>query len=261
MEAKMMYVSTDETGRTETLAEVAGLLKELILRFEERDRQVATQLQQIEEQARQDREALRNALAKIDTQLVRFNVQSDTSGTIIPEQHKSKRLEKRTERTDKLLKELERESEWNDFVEDLAWSVLDEMFQERGIKFNSISHDIRCYSDDEQMQIGFSLLASGNQYAMAIFIRHTLTTKDIEGIEGIDEHIEKLSRFRQAFDNYADKQVIGAVAGIVIDEEVYRYACNAGLFVIGENPNILERERGDDMLRVLNDVKFVPRHF
>ncbi|MBF0338848.1 MAG: hypothetical protein HQL05_13590 [Nitrospirae bacterium] len=126
------------------------------------------------------------------------------------------------------------------------------------MKFDSISHDIRLYSDDEQMQIGFSILAVGDQYAMAIFIRHTLTTEDIEYI---DEHIEKLSRFRQAFKDYADKQVIGAVAGIVIDEEVYRYACNAGLFVIGENPNVLERENGDDSLRVLNDVKFVPRHF
>ncbi|KJU85339.1 hypothetical protein MBAV_002467, partial [Candidatus Magnetobacterium bavaricum] len=61
-----------------------------------------------------------------------------------------------------------------------------------------------------------------------------------------------LSRFKEAFDEYAGRIVIGAVAGIVIEEGVDRYAYHKGLFVIGQ--------RGDTV-RILNDGKFVPRHF
>jgi len=44
--------------------------------------------------------------------------------------------------------------------------------------------------------------------------------------------------------------VIGAVAGIIIEENVGRFAYRRGLFVIGQS---------GDAVEILNDTKFSPR--
>lgn len=71
-------------------------------------------------------------------------------------------------------------------------------------------------------------------------------------LEDIGEHIERLNLFRRYFPEYEDRKLLGAVAGIVIDEGVDRYAYQQGLFVIGQ--------RGDTV-RLLNDADFQPKEW
>ena len=47
-----------------------------------------------------------------------------------------------------------------------------------------------------------------------------------------------------------NKKVIGAVAGIVIDESADKYAYRKGLFVIGQT---------GETVKILNDEKFEPK--
>ena len=73
--------------------------------------------------------------------------------------------------------------------------------------------------------------------------------KSTLSVENVNEHLEKLARFKSFFPEYADRKVIGAVAGIVIDESADRYAYKSGLFVIGQHSEIV---------KILNDMKYIP---
>ena len=69
-------------------------------------------------------------------------------------------------------------------------------------------------------------------------------------VEDVKEHLHDLSRFKTFFPEYKDRQALGAVAGIVIDEHVSRYAYQQGLFVIGQSGGAV---------RFLNDDTFRPK--
>ena len=62
----------------------------------------------------------------------------------------------------------------------------------------------------------------------------------------------KTEVFLQFFPEYKERKLLGAVAGIVIDEGVDRYAYQQGLFVIVQ--------RGDTV-RLLNDADFQPKEW
>ncbi|MCI4625732.1 MAG: hypothetical protein L3V56_07195, partial [Candidatus Magnetoovum sp. WYHC-5] len=64
--------------------------------------------------------------------------------------------------------------------------------------------------------------------------------------------IERLDKFKPAFPAYRDKKIVGAVAGIVIESGVDRFAYKNGLFVIAQS---------GDTVKFLNDDKFVPKEF
>ena len=64
------------------------------------------------------------------------------------------------------------------------------------------------------------------------------------------EHLERLQKFKQSFPQYEHYQLLGAVAAMVIPDEVGRYAYQRGLFVMAQN--------GNAML-IKNDGKFTPK--
>jgi len=68
--------------------------------------------------------------------------------------------------------------------------------------------------------------------------------------DDVNEFLEKLSRFKQAFPHYKNYQAYGAVAGIEIDEGVDRYAYKQGLFVIKPSGETVE---------IINDSGFEPK--
>ncbi|MBF0191955.1 MAG: hypothetical protein HQL99_12575, partial [Magnetococcales bacterium] len=68
--------------------------------------------------------------------------------------------------------------------------------------------------------------------------------------EDVREHLVRMAEFKEFLPVYADKRAIGAVAAMVIEENVCRFAIHQGLFVI---------EQAGDTLRMANDDAFVPR--
>ena len=79
--------------------------------------------------------------------------------------------------------------------------------------------------------------------AVAIEVKSHLT-QDV-----VDEFLENLALFKQAFPAYKNYQIYGAVAGIEIDEGVDRYGYKKGLFVIRQSGEAIE---------IANDNQFKP---
>ena len=90
------------------------------------------------------------------------------------------------------------------------------------------------------------ILAVDSEYAVLIEAKSTL------GVNDVRDHIDRLKKFKTFFPEYADRKVIGAVAGIVIDEEADKFAYRQGFFVIAQSGEIV---------KILNDEKFRPKQW
>jgi len=131
---------------------------------------------------------------------------------------------------------------WGRFVEGLIAPGTISMFKERGIEVEKVYQRVKAHKDGKEIEI--DILAIDKEYAVLIEAKSTL------GIEDIKEHIERLKIFKKFFPEYSDRKVIGAVAGIVIEEGADKFAYRQGLFVIGQT---------GETVKILNDKTFKPK--
>lgn len=66
----------------------------------------------------------------------------------------------------------------------------------------------------------------------------------------MDEHLERLEKFKRMLPRYGDVRALGAVAAMVVPPEVARYAYRQGLFVLAQT--------GDSVV-ILYDERFQPK--
>ncbi|MCD5401104.1 DUF3782 domain-containing protein [candidate division NPL-UPA2 bacterium] len=128
---------------------------------------------------------------------------------------------------------------WGRFVEGLIAPAAERLFREKGIEINTIYPRVKKRLQGEEMEI--DILAVDGEYAVLIEAKSTLR------IEDVNNHIERLQKFRSFFPEYSARKVVGAVGGIVIDESADKYAYKKGLYVIAESGNTV---------KILNDAKF-----
>ena len=131
---------------------------------------------------------------------------------------------------------------WGKFVEGLVEPGAVRMFKERGIKVERASTRNRIQKNGTEMEI--DIILENEEYVVAIEVKSTLR------IEDVNEHIEDLKRLREFFPRFKEQKLIGAVAGIVIEEESDKYAYRRGLFIIGQT---------GETVKILNDDKFRPK--
>ncbi len=165
-----------------------------------------------------------------------------------------KETDRKIEDTIKTVKETSRElkeigkrvdgltSKWGRFVEGLLVPAVERLFKERGITVEKVSQRLKIHKNGETIEI--DIMVINREYVVLIEAKSTLS------VENVNEHLDKLARFKSFFPEYSDRKVIGAVAGIVIDEGADRYAYKNGLFVIGQS---------GETVKILNDKKFIPR--
>ncbi len=130
---------------------------------------------------------------------------------------------------------------WGSFVEGLLIPAVQRLFQERGIVVNQVFHRAEARKNGKQMEI--DILAVNAEYVVLVEAKSTLSVDDV------NEHLERLANFKTFFPRYDDCKVIGAVAGIVIEQSADRYAYKKGLFVIAQS---------GEMVKILNDEQFQP---
>ncbi len=80
--------------------------------------------------------------------------------------------------------------------------------------------------------------------AIAIEVKSKLDQEDV------DEHLERLGKFKQLLPRYQPLKILGAVAAMVVPDQIASYAYRKGLFVIAQS--------GDEVM-ILNDTKFRPK--
>jgi len=166
-------------------------------------------------------------------------------------QEQSQESDRRFRETERVMKEQNQRVDeqlgklGNRLGEFVEWQVRPaavRLFKERGIDVNELSSDLSVQKGDEGLEIDL-LFVNGSE-AIAIEVKSKLTQADV------DEHLERLNKFKRLLPRYQSLKILGAVAAMVTPSEVARYAYRQGLFVIAQS--------GDDLV-ILNDQKFKPK--
>jgi hypothetical protein len=129
-----------------------------------------------------------------------------------------------------------------EFVEGLVKPALVRLFQSRGIAVHEVHPDIEVDRGDEGMQI--DLLVVNDTEAVVVEVKSKVTMADV------NEHLERLDKFKRLLPRYADVRALGAIAGMVVPKDVGRYAYRQGLFVLVQS--------GESVV-ILNDEHFQPK--
>jgi hypothetical protein len=198
-----------------TLEDIWRLFRETDLRFKETDRKFqesAREFQETKQLLKQQSEEFRKEMQQRDKE---FN---DRFGRL----------------TNRL----------GDFVEGLVKPSIIRLFQERGINVHVVTRDVRAKNPELGLEMEIDLLVINGDSCVLIEVKSNL------GIEDVNEHLKRMSKFKPLFPVYADKKIYGAVTGMVIEENVAKYAYRKGFFVIAQ--------KGDTAV-ILNDQKFKPK--
>ena len=132
---------------------------------------------------------------------------------------------------------------WGAFVEGLVAPASATLFAQRGIPVHKTSRNIKAtLPGNRHMEI--DVLVINTNAVVLVEVKSHLTADNVR------EHMTRLAEFKLFFPEYAEKQIFGAVAGIVIESGVDRFAMNQGLFVIVQSGEVMQ---------IANAEGFVPQ--
>ncbi|TVR58886.1 MAG: DUF3782 domain-containing protein [Candidatus Competibacteraceae bacterium] len=129
-----------------------------------------------------------------------------------------------------------------EFVEGLVRPAVVRLFRERGIAVHEVYPDVEVDRAGEELEI--DLLVVNDAEAVLVEVKSKLTQADV------DDHLERLGKFKRLMPRYANVRAFGAVAAMVVPHEVGRYAYRKGLYVLAQ--------AGDSVV-ILNDARFQPK--
>lgn len=157
--------------------------------------------------------------------------------------------DRRMQETDKLVKQVGKQigelgGRLGEFVEEMVKPAAVKLFQARGLDVHQVAKHLVAYNDDGQFVSEIDLLVVNQDTAIAIECKSKLSLDDVK------EHLDRLAQFKQDFPQYAPYRLLGAVAAIVIPDEVGRYAYQKGLFVMAQS---------GDAVCIKNDANFSPK--
>ena len=136
-------------------------------------------------------------------------------------------------------------SQWGKLVEALMRPGTVRLFQERGVRVSQMTE--RRTGRDRQgreIEVDMTLVDSGTIVVVEV--------KTACKVEDVVWHLDKLGRFKEAFGEYSEWHVQGALAAMRFEEESDRYAYRNGLWVL---------RCEDGITGIANDPDFRPRTF
>jgi hypothetical protein len=157
-------------------------------------------------------------------------------------------LREQTLETNRQIKEVNKKigelgNRLGEFVEGLIKPSVVKLFQERGIAVHVVTRDVEANNPELGLEMQIDLFVSNRDSCVLIEVKSNL------GQDDVNEHIKRMEKFKPLFPAYADKRVYGAVAGMVIADNVAKYAYRQGFFVIAQ--------KGEAAV-ILNDSAFKP---
>jgi hypothetical protein len=158
-----------------------------------------------------------------------------------------KETDKQIKETDKQINRVSKQigelgNRLGEFVEWQVRPAVVRLFQERGIDVHEFHPGISVKRDNEGLEI--DLLVVNDTDAILVEVKSKLTQRDV------DEHLQRLAKFKRLMPRFRDVKALGAVAAMIVPNEVVSYACRQGLFVLVQS--------GENVI-ILNDAEFTPR--
>jgi len=153
--------------------------------------------------------------------------------------------EKRSQRLEKELNKRigELGDRLGDFAEGFVRPAVVKLFKERGIEVHKVLRKIEANNPQLNLATEIDLLVINGDSCVLVEVKSNVS------IDDVNDHLERMDKFKPLFPEYADKKAFGAMAGMVISDNVAKYAYRKGFFVIAQQ---------GDLAVILNDSKFQP---
>ncbi|MDR0662507.1 MAG: hypothetical protein LBF80_00285 [Spirochaetaceae bacterium] len=134
-----------------------------------------------------------------------------------------------------------------DLVEHIIAPNLLEKFNALKFNFGKMGADVSFKDSKGKSVAEVDVLLEDGDTAMAVEVKTKLTTSDVK------EHTERMGKLRKYADDHNDKRdLIGAVAGAIVPENVKQFALKSGFFVI---------EQSGDTVKIDVPEDFVPKRW
>ncbi|MBF0231331.1 MAG: DUF3782 domain-containing protein [Desulfamplus sp.] len=142
-------------------------------------------------------------------------------------------MKERSEETERLMKQQSQETDkrigklgnrLGEFIEEMVRPGAIRLFRERGINVHVVSRNVTAERDGEAAEIDLLVVNDGEMIVVEC--------KSSLSIDDVNEHLERLGKIKRLFPHYRDMKVMGAVAAMVIPENVGKYAYKKVFFVL-----------------------------
>ncbi len=215
-------IRSQEMGKT--AQEVWALFKETDRKFQETNKLLSEKFQETDRKFQETDRLLSRKFRETEKLMARKSQETDNE------------IQRVSANVDKLA------GKWGRFVEGLVVPGILRLFGERGIEIEKVFQRVKSHKGADTMEI--DILGVDREYVVLVEVKSTL------GADDVRDHLERLGLFRHFFPEYEDRKALGAVAGIVMEENVGRFAYRQGLFVIAQS---------GDAVKILNDESFRPK--
>ncbi|MDR0639890.1 MAG: hypothetical protein LBG27_13500 [Spirochaetaceae bacterium] len=150
----------------------------------------------------------------------------------------SKEIKALQEGTSQEIKELSKNvgginNSFGRWAEEIISAKLWEKFKDLGYTFTHGGS--QKYWQGKRTVCQVDMLLENGDYAMPVEIKSVLSKHDV------DEHLKRLEKVREELDKRGDqRKLVGAVAGMVVEEDVRKYAQERGLYVLVQSGDSVE---------------------
>ncbi|TVR44667.1 MAG: hypothetical protein EA394_00140 [Bacteroidia bacterium] len=163
---------------------------------------------------------------------------------------KFKETDKKMQETDRLIDRLSKITSGlginiGEVTEDYFYHALENMTELAGLEIQRVE-SIKRHVKGLQGQFDAVLFCENNTIII-VEIKHKLHPDDVGRF-----HLKTIPLFRQLYPEYAGEKILGAVAGMTIDESAGAKALELGLLILTQS---------EQKIRVLNPAGFQPKEF
>lgn len=136
--------------------------------------------------------------------------------------------DQRMRETDKKIKEVTTRfsSTTGHIIEGLMSSSAIKMYEDKGFKINSLCKNYKRKNKQLNLEMEQDVVLFTETQVIVEEVKASCDKKDVE------KFFRNMEKFKMLYDEYADKEVFGAVAAVNYEDDADTYARNLGLFVV-----------------------------
>lgn len=159
---------------------------------------------------------------------------------------KFQETDRKFQETDRLIRQTQKAigelgNRLGQFVQEMVKPAVVRLFRTRGIDVCRVISNMEADYGEEGIQV--DLVVINKTEAIVVECKSNVSVDDV------NEHIDRVGKFKRYWPEYSGFKIFGAIAGMVVSEEVGRYAYRQGLYVLVQNGDIVE---------IKNDAKSEP---
>ena len=145
-------------------------------------------------------------------------------------------MKEQSQETDKVIKALSKNlgeigNRLGEFVEHLVMPTVVRLFQAQGLEVHEVHSDVTAKRDGQGIQV--DLLVVNDGVLIAIECKSKMTTAYV------DQHLERMNKLKRMLPAYRHHQAFGAVAALVMPNDVAEYAEEQGFYVLVQSGETL----------------------